>query len=56
MMFYVAASSLHLALETLNSAEKDQYKDNIYTIPALNLNENTKSLKNKLSEVCCIEI
>ena len=33
MVFMIAASSLHHALETLNPEEKEQYKDKTHTIP-----------------------
>ena len=42
MVFIVAASSLHHALETL-TADEDHFKDKIYTIPGLSLNPNTKN-------------
>ena len=42
LVFIVAASSLHHALETL-TADEDHFKDKIYTIPGLSLNPNTKN-------------
>ena len=43
MVFIVAASSLHHALETLTTEEKEHFKDKIYTTPGLSLNPNTKN-------------
>ena len=43
MVFILAASSLHHALETLNPEAKEQFKDKTYTIPGLSLNLNTKN-------------
>ena len=43
MVFIVAASSLHYALETLTTEEKEHFKNKIYTIPGLSLNPNTKN-------------
>ena len=43
MIFIIAASSLHQALETLTPEEKEQYKDKPNTIPGLSLNLNTKN-------------
>ena len=43
MVFILAASSLHHALETLNPEAKEQFKDKIYTITGLSLNPNTKN-------------
>ena len=45
MVFILAASSLHHALETLTAEEKEQFKDKSYTIPGLSLNPNTKNPK-----------
>ena len=44
-MFIVAASSLHHALETLTTEEKEHFKDKIYTIPGLSLNPKTKNTR-----------
>ena len=43
MIFILAASSLHHAIETLTPDEKERYKDKIYFIPGLSLNPNTKN-------------
>ena len=43
LIFIIAASSLHQALETLTPEEKEQYKDKPNTIPGLSLNLNTKN-------------
>ena len=43
MVFILAASSLHHAIETLTPDEKEHFKDKIYTIPGLSLNPNTKN-------------
>ena len=43
MVFILAASSLHHALETLNPDAKEQFKVKTYTIPGLSLNPNTKN-------------
>ena len=43
MVFILAASSLHHAIETLTPDEKERYKDKIYSIPGLSLNPNTKN-------------
>ena len=45
MVFIVAASALHDALETLIPEDKEQYKDEIFTIQSLSLNRNTKNPK-----------
>ena len=45
MVFILAASSLHHALETLSPEQKDRFKDKTYTIPGLSLNPNTKNPK-----------
>ena len=45
MVFILAASSLHHAIETLTPDEKERYKDKIYFIPGLSLNPNTKNLR-----------
>ena len=45
MVFILAASSLHHALETLTPEEKEQFKEKIYTVPGLSLNKNTKNPK-----------
>ena len=45
MVFILAASSLHHALETLSPKQKDRFKDKTYTIPGLSLNPNTKNPK-----------
>ena len=45
MVFILAASSLHHALETLSPEQKDRFKDTTYTIPGLSLNPNTKNPK-----------
>ena len=54
MVFILAASSLHHALETLSPEQKDRFKDNTYTIPGLSLNPNTnnprKIVQNLLSK------
>ena len=43
MVFRLAASSLHHAIETLTADAKAFYKDKIYFIPGLSLNPNTKN-------------
>ena len=54
MVFIIAASSLHHALETLTPEEKNCYKEKIYSIPGLSLNPNTinpkKIVQNLLSK------
>ena len=45
MVFILAASSLHHALETLTIEEKSRYYDKIFSIPGLSLNPNTKNPK-----------
>ena len=45
MVFILAASSLHHALETLTPDEKEQFKEKSFTIPGLSLNPNTKNPK-----------
>ena len=45
MVFILAASSLHHALETLTREEQEQFKEKTYTIPGLSLNPNTKNPK-----------
>ena len=45
MVFILAASSLHHALETLTDEEKTRYHDNVFSIPGLSLNKNTKNPK-----------
>ena len=45
MVFILAASSLHHALETLTPEEKEQLKEKTYTIPGLSLSEHKKSQK-----------
>ena len=45
MVFILAASSLHHALETLTREEKEQFNNKIYSIPGLSLNPKTKNLK-----------
>ena len=45
MVFILAASSLHHALETLSPEQKEQIKEKTYTIPGLSLNPNTKNPK-----------
>ena len=43
MVFILAASSLHHALETLTPDEKELYENKIFSIPGLSLNNNTKN-------------
>ena len=43
MVFILAASFLHHAIETLTPDIKQRYKDKIYSIPGLSLNPNTKN-------------
>ena len=45
MVFILAASSLHHAIETLTADEKEHFNDKIYTIPGLSLNPLTKNPK-----------
>ena len=45
MFFIIAASSLHHALQTLTSENQKSYIENIYSVPGLSLNVNTKSPK-----------
>ena len=45
MVFILAASSLHHAIETLTPDEKEHFNDKIYTIPGLSLNPLTKNPK-----------
>ena len=45
MVFILAASSLHHAIETLTPDEKALYKDKIFSIPGLSLKPKTKNLK-----------
>ena len=49
MVFILAASSLHHALETLTREEKEQFKNKIYSIPSLNpKTKNPKKVVQKL--------
>ena len=43
MVFILAASSLHHALDTLACNERERYKDKIFSIPGLSLNPYTKN-------------
>ena len=43
MVFIVAASSVDHALETLNPETRKHYNENIYSVPGLSLNSNTKN-------------
>ena len=43
MVFIVAASSVHHALDTLNSGNRKIYNKKIFSIPGLSLNTNTKN-------------
>ena len=43
MVFIIAASSLHHALETFSPEEKDRYKEKDFSIPGLSLNPHTKN-------------
>ena len=43
MVFIIAASSLHHALETLNPEERNHYKEKVFSIPGLSLNSHTKN-------------
>ena len=45
MVFILAASSLHHALETLPPEKRDQYKEKIFSIPGLSLNPHTVAQK-----------
>ena len=45
MVFILAASSLHHAIETLTPEKKEQFKEKTHTIPGLSLNPNTKNPK-----------
>ena len=45
MVFILADSFLHHALETVNHEAKEQFKDKTYTIPVLSLDPNTKNLR-----------
>ena len=45
MVFILAASSLHHALDTLTREEKEQFKNKLYSIPGLSLNPKTKNPK-----------
>ena len=45
MVFILAASSLHHAIETLTPEKKGQFKEKTHTIPGLSLNPNTKNPK-----------
>ena len=45
MVFILAASSLHHAIETLTPDEKERYESKIFSIPGLSLNPNTKNPK-----------
>ena len=47
MVFILAASSLHHALETLTIEEKTRYNSKVFSIPGLSLNPNTKNLLSK---------
>ena len=43
MVFFVAASSVHHALDTLNPVNRKIYNEKIFSIPGLSLNTNTKN-------------
>ena len=43
MVFILAASSLHHAIETLTPDEKERYKGKIHSVTGLSLNPNTKN-------------
>ena len=45
MVFILAASSLHHALETLTPDKKEPIQSKIFSIPGLSLNKNTKNPK-----------
>ena len=45
MVFILAASSLHHAIETLTPDEKERYESKIFSIPGLSLNPLTKNPK-----------
>ena len=45
MVFILAASSLHHAIETLTPDENERYESKIVSIPGLCLNPNTKNPK-----------
>ena len=45
MVFILATSSLHHALETLTPDEKERYESKIFSIPGLSLNPLTKNPK-----------
>ena len=43
MVFILAASSLHHAIETLTPDEKERYENKIFSIPGIRLNPLTKN-------------
>ena len=45
MVFILAASSLHHALDTLTPDKKETFNEKVYSIPGLSLNPNTKNPK-----------
>ena len=45
MVFLVAASSLHHAIETLTPDEKERYESKLFSVPGLSLNPNIKNSK-----------
>ena len=51
MVFILAASSLHHAIETLTPDEKEHFNDKIYTIPGLSLNPLTKNPKKNVQNL-----
>ena len=56
MVFILAASSLHHALETLTREEKEQFKNKIFSIPGLSLNPKTKNPKKVVQKLLSKEL
>ena len=52
----LAASSLNHALETLTSEEKNFPKEQVYSIPGLNLNTNRKISKKTVQNLLSVEV
>ena len=56
MVFILAASSLHHAIETLTTDNKRRYKDRIYSVPGLSLNPKTKYPKKVVQKLLSKEL
>ena len=51
MVFILAASSLHHAIETITPENQNALKEKVYSIPGLSLNINAKNPKKSSSEL-----